>query len=162
VLLVGGLGGKLATNRILDYTGSGYESRKLCSLHLSLMNRIGVKADCFGAATAQLAGLEPRSASRAGGGVMPFFSWQLIGSTADTEAVVGVMLSEAALLPARLELRGWTKGERYRIALPAHPSFALRTRQRMKNLLAGGRIPHLIRPPYEEARLLSNSFASRE
>jgi hypothetical protein len=57
VLLVGGLGGKLATGRVLDYTGRGTEDRKLCSLHLSLMNRMGVKAERFGDATAPLAGL---------------------------------------------------------------------------------------------------------
>jgi hypothetical protein len=57
VLLVGGLGGKLATGRVLDYTGRGDEDRKLCSLHLSLMNRMGVKAKRFGDATEPLAGL---------------------------------------------------------------------------------------------------------
>jgi hypothetical protein len=57
VLLVGGLGGKLATGRVLDYTGGGDESRKLCSLYISLMNRMGVKAERFGDATAPLAGL---------------------------------------------------------------------------------------------------------
>jgi hypothetical protein len=57
VLLVGGLGGKLATGRVLDYTGRGDDNRKLCSLYLSLMNRMGVKADRFGDATSQLTGL---------------------------------------------------------------------------------------------------------
>jgi len=57
VLLVGGLGGTLATGRVLDYTGRGDESRKLCSLYLSLMKRMGVKGERFGDATAQLAGL---------------------------------------------------------------------------------------------------------
>jgi hypothetical protein len=57
VLLVGGLGGKLATGRVLDYTGRGDDNRKLCSLYLSLMNRMGVKAERFGDATAPLAGL---------------------------------------------------------------------------------------------------------
>ena len=42
VLLVGGLGGKLATGRVLDYTEPGADDRKLCSLYLSLMNRMGV------------------------------------------------------------------------------------------------------------------------
>src|SRR5690348_12616122 len=40
VLLVGGLGGELATGRILDYTRYGDDDRKLCSLYLSLMNRM--------------------------------------------------------------------------------------------------------------------------
>jgi hypothetical protein len=57
VLLVGGLGGALATGRVLDYTGRGDEDRKLCSLYLALLNRLGVKADRFGDATAPLVGL---------------------------------------------------------------------------------------------------------
>ncbi len=57
VLLVGGLGGTLATGRVLDYNGRGDDDRKLCSLYLSLMNRMGVKAERFGDATALLAGL---------------------------------------------------------------------------------------------------------
>ena len=57
VLLVGGLGGTLATGRVLDYTGRGDDNRKLCSLYLSLMDRMGVKAERFGDATAPLAGL---------------------------------------------------------------------------------------------------------
>ncbi len=57
VLLVGGLGGTLATGRVLDYTKRGDGNRKLCSLYLSLMNRMGVKAERFGDATTQLAGL---------------------------------------------------------------------------------------------------------
>jgi hypothetical protein len=57
VLLVGGLGGKLATGRVLDYTGRGDDNRKLCSLYLSLMNRMGLDAKRFGDATAPLAGL---------------------------------------------------------------------------------------------------------
>jgi hypothetical protein len=57
VLLVGGLGGTLATGRVLDYTGRGAGDRKLCGLYLSLMRRMGVKADRFGDATAELAGL---------------------------------------------------------------------------------------------------------
>jgi hypothetical protein len=57
VLLVGGLGGTLPTGRILDYTGRSDEGRKLCGLYLSLMNRMGVKAERFGDATAPLAEL---------------------------------------------------------------------------------------------------------
>src|SRR5436190_12174075 len=41
VLLVGGLDGTLATGRVVDYTGRGDDGRKLCSLYLSLMNRLG-------------------------------------------------------------------------------------------------------------------------
>ena len=57
VLLVGGLGGTLQTGRVLDYLARGDDNRKLCSLYLSLMNRMGVRADRFGDATAPLAGL---------------------------------------------------------------------------------------------------------
>jgi hypothetical protein len=56
VLLVGGLGGQIATGRVLDYTGRGDDNRKICSLYLSLMNRMGVKADHFGDAAEPLAG----------------------------------------------------------------------------------------------------------
>jgi hypothetical protein len=57
VLLVGSLRGTLATGRVLDYTGRGDEDRKLCSLYLSLMERMGVRAERFGDARARLAGL---------------------------------------------------------------------------------------------------------
>jgi hypothetical protein len=57
VLLVGGLRGTLTTGRVLDYTRRGDENRKLCSLYLGLMKRMGVKAGRFGDAAAPLAGL---------------------------------------------------------------------------------------------------------
>jgi uncharacterized protein DUF1552 len=57
VLLVGGLGGTLETGRVLAYTGRGDEDRRLCALYLSLMNRMGVKAERFGDADAPLGGL---------------------------------------------------------------------------------------------------------
>jgi len=57
LVLVGGLGGALTTGRVLDYTGRGDDERKLCSLYLSLMNRIGVRVARFGDATHPLAGL---------------------------------------------------------------------------------------------------------
>ena len=57
VLLAGGLGGKLETGRVLDYTERGDQNRKLCGLYLSLMNSMGVKAARFGDATAPLGGL---------------------------------------------------------------------------------------------------------
>ena len=56
VLLVGSLGGKLETGRVLDYIGRGNEDRKLCSLYVSLMDRMGVKVQRFGDATEPLAG----------------------------------------------------------------------------------------------------------
>jgi hypothetical protein len=57
LVLVGGLGGQLETGRMLDYRDKGDANRKLCSLYLSLVNRMGVKADKFSDATAPLAGL---------------------------------------------------------------------------------------------------------
>lgn len=57
VLLAGGLGGTLETGRVLDYTKNGDENRKLCSLYLSLMDRMGVKLDRFGDADGRLAGI---------------------------------------------------------------------------------------------------------
>lgn len=57
VLTVGGLGGKLETGRVIDYTGKADEERRLCGFYLGLLNRMGVKADKFGDATAPLAGL---------------------------------------------------------------------------------------------------------
>ncbi|MBI4659900.1 MAG: DUF1552 domain-containing protein [Verrucomicrobia bacterium] len=57
LLLAGGLGGALETGRVLDYADQGDDNRKLCSLYLSLMDRIGVKLDRFGDAETRLAGI---------------------------------------------------------------------------------------------------------
>ena len=57
VITVGGLGGALATGRALDYTTAGDDNRKLCSLYLGIMDRMGAKLDRFGDAEARLAGL---------------------------------------------------------------------------------------------------------
>jgi hypothetical protein len=57
VLLAGGLGGTLETGRVLDYTASSDADRKLCSLYLSLMDRMDVKLERFGDADTRLAGL---------------------------------------------------------------------------------------------------------
>src|SRR6185369_4235445 len=54
VLTVGNLGGTLETGRCLDYLERGDDNRKLCGLYLSLMDRMGVKLDSFGDATARL------------------------------------------------------------------------------------------------------------
>jgi hypothetical protein len=56
-LLVGGLGGALATGRVLDFTNCGDENRKLCSLYFSLIDRMGVELDRFGDASTGLVGL---------------------------------------------------------------------------------------------------------
>ena len=57
VLLVGGLGGTLETGRVLNYLEKGDENRKLCSLYLSLMDRMGVGLERFGDADARLVGI---------------------------------------------------------------------------------------------------------
>jgi Protein of unknown function (DUF1552) len=54
ILLTGKGGGMLKGGRILDYLHKGDENRKACSLHLSLMDRMGVKLDQFGDATTRL------------------------------------------------------------------------------------------------------------
>jgi hypothetical protein len=56
-LITGKGGGTIKTGRILDYLGKGDEGRKACSLHLSLMDRMGVTLDRFGDATTRLAEL---------------------------------------------------------------------------------------------------------
>src|SRR3954468_3991293 len=55
VVTIGGLAGKLETGRVLDYLDAGDENRKLCSLHLSLMDRMGVQLPRFGDAKSRLA-----------------------------------------------------------------------------------------------------------
>jgi hypothetical protein len=57
LLLVGGLGGTLETGRVLDYTGRADGERKLCSMYLSIMDRMSVRLDRFGDADTRLAGL---------------------------------------------------------------------------------------------------------
>jgi Protein of unknown function (DUF1552) len=56
-LITGKGGGTLKTGRILDYLDKGDEGRKACSLHLSIMDRMGVTLDHFGDATTRLAEL---------------------------------------------------------------------------------------------------------
>jgi hypothetical protein len=57
VVLAGGLGGTIETGRALDYLYAGDENRKLCSLYLSIMDRMGVALDRFGDADTRLADL---------------------------------------------------------------------------------------------------------
>ena len=57
VLLGGQLGGTLETGRVLDYTEKDDDERKLCSLYLSIMDRMGVRYDRFGDASLRLARL---------------------------------------------------------------------------------------------------------
>jgi Protein of unknown function (DUF1552) len=57
VVTAGSLGGTLETGRSLDYLRAGDENRKLCSLYLGVMDRMGVKLDSFGDASTRLQGL---------------------------------------------------------------------------------------------------------
>jgi Protein of unknown function (DUF1552) len=57
VVTAGGLSGTLKTGRSLDYLYAGDDKRKICSLYLSLMDRMGVKLDRFGDADTRLADL---------------------------------------------------------------------------------------------------------
>ena len=54
LVLAGGLGGTLETGRSLNYLDAGDDNRKMCSLYLSLMDRMGVKLDHFGDADTRL------------------------------------------------------------------------------------------------------------
>jgi Protein of unknown function (DUF1552) len=56
VLQVGGLGGTLQTGRALDYLNKGNDNRKMCSLYLSIMDRMGVELNRFGDAANRLSG----------------------------------------------------------------------------------------------------------
>ena len=55
VVTAGGLGGTLETGRSLDYAERATSNRKLCSLYLGIMDRMGVKLDRFGDADTRLA-----------------------------------------------------------------------------------------------------------
>ena len=57
LVIAGGLGGTLETGRVLDYSKNGDDNRKLCSLYLSIMDRMGVSLDEFGDADARLRGI---------------------------------------------------------------------------------------------------------
>jgi hypothetical protein len=56
VVLAGGLGGTLETGRVLDFADKGDDRRKLCSMYLGIMDRMGVRLDRFGDADERLAG----------------------------------------------------------------------------------------------------------
>ena len=55
VLTLGGLGGSLETGRVLNYRDKGDENRKICSLYLSIMDKMGVHLEHFGDADTRLA-----------------------------------------------------------------------------------------------------------
>jgi hypothetical protein len=57
ILTLGNLGGALAAGKVLNYRDKGDENRKLCSLYLSLMDKMGVKLERFGDADTRLTGI---------------------------------------------------------------------------------------------------------
>jgi hypothetical protein len=57
LLLTGGLSDTLKTGRVLNYLGKKDAERKLCSLYLGILDRMGVKQTKFGDAATRLAGL---------------------------------------------------------------------------------------------------------
>jgi hypothetical protein len=54
VIQAGNLGGTIKTGRVLDFLAAGDDKRKLCSLYLSIMDRMGVHQDRFGDAQERL------------------------------------------------------------------------------------------------------------
>ena len=57
VVLAGGLGGTLETGRVLDFSDKSDDDRKLCSMYLSIMDRMGVRQNRFGDAEKRLVGI---------------------------------------------------------------------------------------------------------
>lgn len=57
LILAGGLGGQLKTGRSLDYMQAGNDKRKLCSLYLTLMDRMGLELPQFGDSKERLSGI---------------------------------------------------------------------------------------------------------
>jgi hypothetical protein len=53
VVLLGGAGGQLKTGRVLDYRGK--PNRRMCSLYLSLLDKVGVRLERFGDSAERLA-----------------------------------------------------------------------------------------------------------
>ncbi|MEO8270124.1 MAG: hypothetical protein ABI557_10400, partial [Aureliella sp.] len=54
LLMAGGLGGSVDTGRVLDFSDRADDERKLCSLYLTLMQRLGLNDTTFGDATSPL------------------------------------------------------------------------------------------------------------
>jgi hypothetical protein len=56
LLTLGNLGGSLRSGRVLDYYDQPADKRRLCSLYLTLMDRMGVELPSFGDAKERLTG----------------------------------------------------------------------------------------------------------
>jgi hypothetical protein len=57
LVLAGGLGGTLQTGRTLSYLEESEDKRKMCSLYLSILNRMGIQVKKFGDADTPLENL---------------------------------------------------------------------------------------------------------
>ena len=57
LLTIGNLGGTLPSGRVMDFYDHAADKRRLCSLYLSLMDRMGVELPSFGDATERLVGI---------------------------------------------------------------------------------------------------------
>ena len=57
VITAGGLGGTLETGRTLFFRDAGDDNRRLSSLYLGIMDRMGLQLDAFGDASSRLTGL---------------------------------------------------------------------------------------------------------
>ena len=57
LLMAGGLGGTIETGRVLEYGDRSDDDRKLCSLYVSVLQKMGLGIDSFGDAEAPLAGV---------------------------------------------------------------------------------------------------------
>jgi hypothetical protein len=55
VVMLGGGGGRIKTGRIVDYADK--PNRKMCSLYLSLMDKVGIRLESFGDSKERLAGI---------------------------------------------------------------------------------------------------------
>ena len=53
VVMLGKGGGQIKTGRVLDYLGK--PNRKMCSLYLSLLDKVGIREKSFGDSTERLA-----------------------------------------------------------------------------------------------------------
>jgi hypothetical protein len=48
LLLAGGGGGSIRSGRVIDFSDEAKEERKLCRLHLAMMERMGLRVERFG------------------------------------------------------------------------------------------------------------------
>ena len=56
IVMAGKAGGTMKTGRVVDYNDKGNDSRRACSMYLSMMDRMGVQLDRFGDSDKRLRG----------------------------------------------------------------------------------------------------------